>query len=116
MGWTGAPRRSSSEVETVNTTDGKGELSVRMTAFPTPEVKTVSYLGHDLQADYSERPVTNNTVQCNCSASLWSPAAVTCKITVVILTENNEGFYKIVFNNTLGEMSFTFFAKGHLGK
>lgn len=97
---------------TINTVDGKGELSFRMIAHPTPEVKNMSFLGALNDSD-SKSPVTENIMQAACFASPWASAYVTCNISVYNIMNKDEGFYKIVFANGVGETAFTFFVKGN---
>ncbi|XP_025102175.1 uncharacterized protein LOC112568875 isoform X2 [Pomacea canaliculata] len=86
-----------------------GELTVRMTAYPTPMVKKITFLGNNKSLD--GEPVKENTFNVQCSASSLAPAAVTCNIKMMMITNNNEGFYRIIFSNSFGDLSFTFFVK-----
>lgn len=83
----------------------------RMTAYPTPGIKNITYLGANETAD--GRPVKENFVQVECSASPLASAAVSCKIRVVNLTPSHRGFYRVIFTNSFGELPFVFFVKGN---
>lgn len=104
----GAPRGIFGDQD-VNITSG--ELTVRMTAYPTPMVKKITFLGHNKSLD--GEPVKENTFNVQCSASFLAPAEVTCNIKMMIIANNNEGFYRIIFSNSLGDLPFTFFVKGN---
>lgn len=104
----GAPRGIFGDQD-VNITSG--ELTVRMTAYPTPMVKKITFLGNNKSLD--GEPVKENTFNVQCSASSLAPAAVTCNIKMMMITNNNEGFYRIIFSNSFGDLSFTFFVKGN---
>ncbi|XP_025102218.1 uncharacterized protein LOC112568896 [Pomacea canaliculata] len=80
-----------------------------MTAYPTPGIKNITYLGANETDD--GRPVQENFVQMECSASPLAPAAVSCKIRVVNLTPSHRGFYRVIFTNSFGELPFVFFVK-----
>lgn len=82
-----------------------------MTAYPTPMVKNITYLGHNDSLDGN--PVEPNTIYWECSSSSFASSAVTCDIRVINITNINEGFYKIVFNNSVGEMPFIVFVNGN---
>ncbi|PVD27794.1 hypothetical protein C0Q70_12967 [Pomacea canaliculata] len=99
----------------VNVTSGKGELFVKMTAYPTPMAKTITYLGHNKEISGGNL-VTANTISVECTASLFAPAAFTCHIRVINITTSDEGFYRIVFSNDFGELPFTFSVKGKGGQ
>ncbi|XP_025102240.1 uncharacterized protein LOC112568904 isoform X2 [Pomacea canaliculata] len=90
----------------VNITSSTGELIVRMTAYPTPMVEKITFLGLNKSSD--GEPVKENTIYVQCSASSLAPAAVTCNITVINMAKSEEGFYRIVFSNNLGVLPFIF--------
>ncbi|XP_025102194.1 uncharacterized protein LOC112568893 isoform X2 [Pomacea canaliculata] len=102
-----APRGTFGD-KNINTTSGKGELTVRMTAYPTPMVKKIIFLGH---GSSDGELVKENNIYVECSASSLAPAAVTCNVTVINIGNSDEGFYRIVFSNGFGDMPFTFFVK-----
>ncbi|XP_025100062.1 uncharacterized protein LOC112567581 [Pomacea canaliculata] len=80
-----------------------------MTAYPQPQIKTSVYLGTDDSSDGHQ--VKENSVYAACSTTLLSPAIVTCNVIVINMTHDDEGFYRIVFSNSLGDLPFTFFVK-----
>lgn len=82
-----------------------------MTAYPTPMVKKITYHGHNESLDGN--PVEPNTICGECSSSSFASSAVTCDIRVINITNIKEGFYKIVFNNSVGEIPFTVFVNGN---
>ncbi|PVD27808.1 hypothetical protein C0Q70_12982 [Pomacea canaliculata] len=106
-----APRRTNIDGNppTVNVRNGSGVLTVNMTAYPTPQIKTSGYLGTNNSSDGLQ--VKENSVYASCSTTLLAPASVTCNVIVINMTHNDEGFYKIVFSNSLGDLPFTFFVK-----
>lgn len=105
----GAPRKSFSDGQplTIGVTNGRGELRVQMTAYPIPVMKVLTYLGPNETPD--GHPVKENLTVVECSSNFLAPAAVICSISLINVTQNEEGFYRIVFSNSLGELSFTFF-------
>ncbi|XP_025102761.1 uncharacterized protein LOC112569243 isoform X2 [Pomacea canaliculata] len=104
-----APRKSFSDGQplTISVINGRGELRVQMTAYPTPVMKVLTYLGPNETPD--GRPVKENITVVECFSKFLAPAEVICSISLINVTHNEEGFYRIVFSNSLGELSFTFF-------
>lgn len=109
----GPPRRSyyPEDPPVISVLDGKGELNFTMTAYPAPEVKNTSYLGATLNDRHGESLVNRNV---SCSGSSLAPSAVICSIILNDLTHKDKGFYRTVFGNSLGELSFTFFVDGNV--
>lgn len=110
---TGAPKKANIDGNppSVNVANGPGVLTVNMTAYPTPQIKLLTYLGTNDSSDGQQ--VKENSVYAACSTTLLSPASVTCNVIVINMTHNDEGFYRIVFSNSLGDLPFTFFVKGN---
>ncbi|XP_025102219.1 uncharacterized protein LOC112568897 isoform X1 [Pomacea canaliculata] len=104
-----APRKSFSDGQplTIGVTNGRGELRVQLTAYPTPVMKVLTYLGPNETPD--GHPLKENIIIVECFSKFLAPAEVICSISLVNVTHNEEGFYRIVFSNSLGELSFTFF-------
>ncbi|XP_025100060.1 uncharacterized protein LOC112567579 [Pomacea canaliculata] len=104
-----APRKSFSDGQplTISVTNGRGELRVQMTAYPTPVMKVLTYLGPNETS--GGHPVKENIIIVECSSNFLAPATVTCSISLVNVTHNEQGFYRIAFSNSFGELTFTFF-------
>ncbi|XP_025101141.1 uncharacterized protein LOC112568187 isoform X4 [Pomacea canaliculata] len=106
-----APKRADGDEkpQTVQVTNGVGVLKIKMMVYPTPELNIITYLGMNDSSD--GYPVKENNVYAACSTTLLSPASVTCNVIVINMTHNDEGFYRIVFSNSLGDLPFTFYVK-----
>ncbi|XP_025102205.1 uncharacterized protein LOC112568894 isoform X2 [Pomacea canaliculata] len=106
-----APRRIYIEGKApiINITSGRGELIFRITAYPIPMVKKITFHGTNETSD--GQPTKENTINVECSASSLAPAAFTCIIRVVNLTRSDEGFYRILLSNNIGELPFMFSVK-----
>lgn len=90
----------------VSTTDSRGEMSFKMTSYPTPVIQTLTYLGAN--ASSVGHAAKENMISVECIANSLTPAAVTCIIRVVYITHSDEGFYRLVLSNSLGELPFIF--------
>ncbi|XP_025102862.1 uncharacterized protein LOC112569310 [Pomacea canaliculata] len=100
-----APRRSSTEEQSsiLNIAINEGLFSVQLTAYPTPTVKNTLYLGQYNDNSTEGTPVWNKFyVACEANSSL--PASVICNITTINMTNADEGFFKVIFSNQLGEL------------
>ncbi|PVD27814.1 hypothetical protein C0Q70_12988 [Pomacea canaliculata] len=100
----GSPRRrdTKEQVPLVQITDSKGLLTLELTAYPTPHVASTTY------NDSRDGASVEDTVKIVCVASKIIPAFVTCNITVVNLSHSAEGFYSVIFSNSLGNFTFVF--------
>lgn len=100
----GAPRRrdTKEQVPLLKITDSKGLLTLELTAYPTPHVASTTY------NDSRDGASVEDTVKIVCVASKIIPAFVTCNITVVNLSHSAEGFYSVIFRNSLGNFTFVF--------
>ncbi|XP_025102873.1 uncharacterized protein LOC112569318 isoform X2 [Pomacea canaliculata] len=85
----------------------EGHLSIEMTAYPTPHLKNMAYLGQVLNKSIKGKNI-ENLAHVDCNDSLVSRASVTCSITVFNISQIAKGFYKTVFSNRLGDLPFIF--------
>lgn len=111
MSLTGAPRNAffGGNPPTVSTTNSRGEFSFKLTAYPTPVVKKITYLSTNESSD--GHPAKENSISVECIGSSLALATVFCTIRVVDITHEDEGFYRLVLSNSLGELSFIFSVK-----
>lgn len=101
----GAPRRNKSQ-EQVHLLDVEipdASLTLEMTAYPTPYVADVMYLGEVLN-NKNKGVMVENTLNVTCHANSSSPSLAICNVSIVNLTNITEGFYTIVFKNSIGEL------------
>lgn len=101
----GAPRRNKSQ-EQVHLLDVEipdASLTLEMTAYPTPYVADVMYLWEVLN-NKNKGVMVENTLNVTCHANSSSPSLVICNVSIVNLTNITEGFYTIVFKNSIGEL------------
>lgn len=105
----GAPRiRNTTElVPVMDMRDNNGYLSLQIIAYPLPHVTSRTFLGPDLKDDIRGVPA-DNRLQVNCAAKNLAPSSVTCNITIVNMTNDDKGVYKIIFSNSLGDLPFRF--------
>lgn len=103
----GSPRRTESQkqVSVLDVRISNGPLTLEMMAYPTPYVAGIMYHGEDLN-DTKQTITVENTLNVTCDASVSYPSLVTCNVLVVNLTYVAEGFYTIVFKNSIGEVPF----------
>ncbi|XP_025102864.1 uncharacterized protein LOC112569311 isoform X2 [Pomacea canaliculata] len=87
--------------------DDKGYLKFEMTAYPIPQVTATMYLGPVL-TDGVKGEDTSNTTRVICADVGLARASVSCNITVSNISQAADGFYKIVFDNKLGQLPFIF--------
>lgn len=108
---TGAPRNADFDGSppTVVSINSKGHFSFKLTAYPTPVVQKLIYLGTNENSD--GHLTKENIISVECTGSWLAPATVFCTIRVVNITHEDEGFYRLVLSNRVGEMSFIFSVK-----
>lgn len=108
---TGAPRNADFDGSppTVVSINSKGHFSFKLTAYPTPVVQKLIYLGNNENSD--GHLAKENSISVECTGSWLAPATVICTIRVVNITHQDEGFYKVDLSNSEGEMSFIFSVK-----
>lgn len=101
----GAPRRSSTEEQSsiLNIAINEGLFSVQLTAYPTPTVKNTLYLGQYNDNSTEGTPAWNKFYVA-CEANSFLPASVICNITTINMANADEGFFKVIFSNELGEL------------
>ncbi|XP_025102851.1 uncharacterized protein LOC112569305 isoform X2 [Pomacea canaliculata] len=87
--------------------DDKGYLTIEMTAYPIPQVTATMYLGPVL-TDGVKGEDTSNTTRVICADVGLARASVSCNITVFNISQAADGFYKIVFDNKLGQLPYIF--------
>lgn len=82
--------------------DNDGHLSLNMTAYPTPYVKAYYKLN-------SNEPIQDR-MQTTCAAESDKPASIVCNITVISVTNADDGAqFMVLFSNDLREqLPFSF--------
>ncbi|XP_025102819.1 uncharacterized protein LOC112569288 isoform X1 [Pomacea canaliculata] len=85
----------------------QGLFSFQLTAYPTPKVKKILYLGQYTN-DSTEGTSVSDKIYVNCKGKSSFPASVICNITTINMTNADEGFYKVIFSNEFGELPVMF--------
>ncbi|XP_025102816.1 uncharacterized protein LOC112569287 isoform X2 [Pomacea canaliculata] len=104
-----APRRTKSQAQVplLDVDISSGPLTLEIMGYPTPFVAGTTFHAEVLN-DRSKIVPVENTLNVTCHANTSSPALVTCKVTVVNLTQVTQGFYTTVFKNSFGQLAFPF--------
>ncbi|XP_025102812.1 deleted in malignant brain tumors 1 protein-like [Pomacea canaliculata] len=109
-----APRINNGEREpAILTSDvNQGLFSFQLTAYPTPKVKNILYLGQYTN-DSTEGTSVSDKIYVNCEMNSSFPASVICNITTINMTNADEGFYKVIFSNEFGELPVMFLVRSN---
>ncbi|XP_025102486.1 uncharacterized protein LOC112569053 [Pomacea canaliculata] len=99
-----APRKKTDEGYSpfVVNSDSNGHVSFEMIAYPIPNVKTYKLKLNSIE------PIKDR-MQTSCAAESMKFASIICNITVINVTNADDGAqFMVVFSNDLGELPFTF--------
>lgn len=105
----GAPRRTKSQAQVpfLDVDISSGPMTLEIMGYPTPFVAGTTFHAEVLN-DRSKIVPVENTLNVTCHVNTSSPALVTCKVTVVNLTQVTQGFYTTVLKNSFGQLAFPF--------
>lgn len=109
MCYSGAPRRNPADANYTTPTVEEGKsVTMELIAYPTSVNVTKYFLGPNIIS--IGKPAREGIFLVVCNASPSSSYKILCTITVINVTSDTAGFYKVMIINQAGNFSFAFHA------